>query len=623
MITRRLERWLAWALCLHLFALTTPLRAEPPDRLEFTRMVAHWAGYGGPEYLPFIDAAQPELVQLGFYGGHFWSLAHTPQFGGYPAHFPVQGLSECGNWFEARNRELHQRQIKVVGHFNVEFLVGDPDGPEGPRGFFKFYRELWDEKKLGPKPVADPIELLERGPDGQPIVNESYSIGGMKEYWACLRNPGWQRVLKAWVRHGVERGLDGFIANYFYRHNCLCEHCQSGFRTYLSERFTTGDLRDRFGIADVAAHKFKEIVYWHNPAETTPLRLEMLRFSQISNKQVFDKVFIEHGRSLKPDLIVAQWNHLGNFGQISGDERCLLPADLWGKDESYLWYSTGGSAHYTDLENRYLGEGTLQARYIRGAFDDKPFTLGKYENTRTRVSIAELAANGGAPMGFYARLTSPEAREVFAAYYGFLRRHDALYRAARPHAEAVLLFPRSKVHQGNIEPVAKFRELGAALLDAHVLFDVLPDDLATPERLAAYKQVFTTDKPEQASAEPPATFSRFDAPYTVRISASRPAHGNDLVLHFVNYNREEPPKDNQGNPSAGGGTQDEKPIPVSDLQSEVVIPPGFQVQSVAVCSPEAPDPVSLDHKVTGQRLTFTMPEFLVYGVAVVKLVGGK
>ena len=43
-----------------------------------------------------------------------------------------------------------------------------------------------------------------------------------------------------------------------------------------------------------------------------------------------------------------------------------------------------------------LGEGTLQARYIRGAFDDKPFTLGKYENTRIRVAIAELAANGGA-----------------------------------------------------------------------------------------------------------------------------------------------------------------------------------------------------------------------------------
>jgi len=63
-----------------------------------------------------------------------------------------------------------------------------------------------------------------------------------------------------------------------------------------------------------------EIVCWHDPAESTPLRREMLRFSQIANKKAFDEVFVQYGRSLKPDLIVAQWNHLGDFGQISGDD---------------------------------------------------------------------------------------------------------------------------------------------------------------------------------------------------------------------------------------------------------------------------------------------------------------
>src|SRR5262249_44854328 len=154
----------------------------------------------------------------------------------------------------------------------------------------------------------------------------------------------WQAVLKAWVRHGVRRGVDGFMVNYFYRHNCLCEHCQTAFRRYLGERFTAEELRARFGIADLGTHRFPEIVSWHPAAETTPLRLEMLRFSQISNKHVFDEVFVRYGRSLKPDLIAAQWNHLGNFSQVDGDERCLLPAELWGRDETYLWYSTGGAA---------------------------------------------------------------------------------------------------------------------------------------------------------------------------------------------------------------------------------------------------------------------------------------
>src|SRR5262245_13852283 len=198
------------------------LVAQERPRLEFTRLVAHWAEYHDPGYLAFIDDAQPDIAQVGFYGAHFWSLAHTPHGKGYPAHFPVVGLGECGQWFENLNGELHKRKVKVVGHFNIEFLVGDPDSKDGPSGFFKFYRDRWNEKDLGPRPVQDPLELLERNADGTPIVNSSYSIGGMKEYWGCLNNPHWRTVLKAWTRAGLRRGVDGYVINYFYRHNCLC-----------------------------------------------------------------------------------------------------------------------------------------------------------------------------------------------------------------------------------------------------------------------------------------------------------------------------------------------------------------------------------------------------------------
>src|SRR5262245_16266399 len=127
------------------FGASAPLHAQA-DPVQFRRLVAHWTDYNHPDYVPFIADARPEVVQVGFYGGHFWSLAHTPQYKGYPAHFPVQGLDECGQWFGDLNKKLHGHGAKVVGHFNVEFLVGDPDSPQGPRGFFKFYRDLWDEK---------------------------------------------------------------------------------------------------------------------------------------------------------------------------------------------------------------------------------------------------------------------------------------------------------------------------------------------------------------------------------------------------------------------------------------------------------------------------------------------
>ena len=67
------------------------------------------------------------------------------------------------------------------------------------------------------------------------------------------------------MKVGIERGLDGYISNYFYRHNCLCPHCQSGFRTYLKKRFTPVELDKQFAIKEADKHVFTEIVGWHNP----------------------------------------------------------------------------------------------------------------------------------------------------------------------------------------------------------------------------------------------------------------------------------------------------------------------------------------------------------------------
>lgn len=627
MTGNRIATWAARAPWLCLLAGAAATGAE---RFEFTRLIAHWSGYSDPGYLPFVDEVQPEVAQVGFYGAHFWSLADTPFGGGYPAHLPVRGHQACGEWFARLNTELHRRGVKVVGHMNVKFLVGDPDSPEGPRGFFRFYREQWDEALLGPRPVDDPADFLERDRTGAPISDRTYGIGGMREYWACLNNPHWREVLKAWVRCGIARGADGFIANYFYRHDCLCEHCVGAFRRYLRERFTPAELERRFAITNLAAHRFEEIVGWHDPAQSTPLRREMLRFSQIANKAAFDEVFVAYGRSLKPDLIVAQWDHLGDFDQIRGDERCLLPDGLWGRNEDYAWYSTGDAANHTDLASGALGEGTLQARYIRGAFDDKPFTLGKYESVRIRAAIAELAANGGAPMGFYASFEDPDARRELVRYYGFLRRHEALYRANRPAAEALLLFPRSRVLQGDVAAVDRFKALGRRLLDAHVLFDVLPDDRApgAPRGPGAGRTgsapgagasgnsaVLDPSDPalnvDTVLARLPGSLSRFEAPTTVRVSASRPAHADEVTLHFVNYNREET-KDNRG-------IRDENSIPAPPSQADVNLAlgtpgPGAKVSRVEFLTPEEANPRELPFEESGGRLRFRVTGYLVYGV---------
>ena len=169
-------------------------------------------------------------------------------------------------------------------------------------------------------------------------------------------------------------------------------------------------------------------------------------------------------------------------------------------------------------------------------------------------------------MGFYTNFRDPMARREIVRYYGFLRENDALYHANRPYSEVVLLYPRRSVHEGDVAPVDRFKRLGRLLLDRHVLFDIVPDDLATPARLAAYRQVLTVSagdgEGERAVADLSGTdISRFEAPWTVRVSASRPAAGGEVTVHFVNYDRTEPKEKR----SAGSGIVDERPRPVSGI----------------------------------------------------------
>jgi hypothetical protein len=327
--------------------------ADPRRSLQFNRMLTNWShqadgpgasAFVDPGFLPFVDEVQPQLVSVGFYGCDFWSFAHVPE----AVRGPIQGtlpgdgnLKACGQWFENLNNELHKRGIKVVGHFDVHLhLTGLIDGPQGPReGFFKFYNELWDGKELGPKPVKDPLELIQRNADGSPMVvqrREGYSPWPL--YSACLINPHWQTVLKAFVKQGIERGVDGFVANYFYREGCMCQWCVRGFKDYLRQRYRPAELRRNFGIEDLNKHQFVEIIGRYQADNMTPLRHEQLRFTCISMKNAYDEVFMAYGRSLKPDLILAMWLH-GHYTPAPNDERMMLPPELWAKGEDYIWYS--------------------------------------------------------------------------------------------------------------------------------------------------------------------------------------------------------------------------------------------------------------------------------------------
>jgi hypothetical protein len=588
-----------------------PQSATAPQRLEFSRMLVHWSKYIDPGYLAFVDEAQPEVVQAGFYGVDFWALAHVPKAVKGPTaatHYADGDLKASGQYLENLNRELHKRGIKVIGHIDTTYHVtGLIDGPKGPReGFFHFYNELWDEKELGPKPVRDPLELIQRKADGSPYSIKLDGFSPWPIYHGCLNNPDWRKVMKAFVKRGIERGVDGFVINYFYTNGCMCRHCVRGFKDQLRERYPAAELRKQFGIEDLEKHQFSEINGWYKANEMTPLRLEGQRFSDISRKKAFDDIFIAYGRSLKPGLILAQWLH-SYQPMPRNDERFMLPPDLWAKGEDYLWYCVGKN------------EPTLQMRYMRGAGGDRPFSVCHYENVKIRASMAELAANGGAPMTRYANFNDPESRQELLRFFRFMKQHNEVYNASVMAGEAVLLYPRSQLHLGRFtDAITAFHAVGNRLLDDHVLFDVLPDDMATPERLARYRRVFTISSMPEMGAENYANLSRFDAPPTVRVSASNPPNGGVWDIHFVNYNRQEP----DAKARKTGLIADEKPIAVSGVKADLAVPPGFSVTKVDWITPESPAPSSPVIEKASNRVRFSAPEFLVYAVARVHLAPG-
>lgn len=94
------------------------------------------------------------------------------------------------------------------------------------------------------------------------------------------------------------------------------------------------------------------------------------------------------------------------------------------------------------------------------------------------------------------------------------------------------------------------------------------------------------------------------------------ATGNEIDIHFVNYNRDEshdPPK---------RGVEDERPIAVPQVKCDVVIPAGSRIAKVEFITPEEPEPKLLALEMANNRARFATPQFLVYGIARIHLQGG-
>ncbi|MBL8295890.1 MAG: hypothetical protein JNN08_28865 [Bryobacterales bacterium] len=606
------------------FLLQAVRHGDLPDpSFDVRTFFMSWGNTTTPEFYRFLDDVKPELVLAGFYGPMFHGYADNPASTGYMMRLPVSGQREALAAQRKVNDEIHRRDLKVMAHFQIINVIQKGGGREN--NFAEFWEKYWPEDILGAKPCADWRELMQRDAGGNPIVRKHY----VDYHGFCLNSPPAMQLLRRMLDVALDAGADGIMSNYNYRWSCVCKHCQQDFKRYLAARHSRAQLKARFGIADLAAHTFESIageIPGVPKAGAPAIDWEAMHWAARNFKQRWDELLIGHGRKRNPNLILGQWNHLGDVN--AGEERAFMPVEQFGRGENFFWYSGGYGP--TKLAERKAGDAWLSCLWLREMCGWKPFVMGKYENIRMRNTIAEGVATGGSGMGLQIQFTDPEGYEVSSRYLRFVREHRSLYARPSAWAEVGLVYPREAVWNQHPEAVATFRAIGRALVDHHLLFDVIWDQKMTLGRLSRYAVIIApgeqwlSEKQRSLLAavqakgilviRPPDAegvldelgrrdLSRVEAPWTLRVAGySLPGR---RVLHFVNYNRDE----QEGARRKGAAA--ECPIAVENVNVDLRL--AIKPRSIRLLSP---DSATVDLAWTHQdgRLRFRLPRVDVYSL---------
>jgi hypothetical protein len=602
----------------------------------FNRQCSHW-GEIDDSFLDYMAVVKPQRVQVGFFGPEYYAaLGYMKEKSTAALWTSLGGGPADREWWRRFIQKAHAQNVKVIGMFSLSLVFGDA---EKSRGWFGYIDKYWDEAVLGPKlrnaqgaPITA-LDMMQIDAPQRTVGNlhsdRTYKIEDGTEYRGCPSNPYWRAALKRFVKAGIELGLDGFMVIFPSRGHCVCEYCQAGFKKYLSERYSPTELQAKFGIANLPTHHFATMDGWDAKGEASALSLEAVKFTQFTVWDCRREVFVEYGRTLKPDLLLGQWNHIyrgvdggvgpeGTFAQLDADERSVLPTELWAKDENWVWYSIGNWSLFYKPEAGEYSQFSLEHKYLREAGRGLPQAVKRDDGQNLRVYIAEAVAHGGFAYGRGPDYKDPATQEVVKTYFSFLRRYEDLYRPIQSYSDVALIFPRSAVHRGDTSAIPDFKNLGRILTRHHVPFDVVVDEMLTWQRLKKYR-ILLQPQSGSLTAEDSTILralnlqSVVDAPAEVVSVIWQQPGQRRLLLHLVNYKRNSAPG------QAVSGAAAERPLPQQNIKVHLKLPAKAKVRRVTLLSPESPDPQTIAFKQDSSTVNCTVAEMLVYAVLNVEL----
>ncbi len=667
--------------------VTTQFAYAQKSSPHFRTMLVGTLGLPDDSFLEFVERVKPEVVVMGAFGAPQWSAQEDPRA-----------------WLEKWRvifRRMHRCDVKVIGM--IELLNVGNSVAEAEK-FIDFCDKRWDKELLGGKLPVKAIELLEKR-----TMPREKQVGAHAPR-GCAINPHWRMFEKAIVKALIDAGIDGFIThrNMFGQCGCpfchaeththtnpkrqpendapkesnlICDHCRQGFRHWLADRYDAEQLKSRFNITNLNKHRLPAIYGHHREHERlpTPIELEGMKFARHAIKECYDDVFVQFGRSVKKDLIVAQWNHMPyfdelhldgghiprwhmtTFGHASANERWSLPIELWGRGEDFYWYCNWGTCQNTQLDKRFLADITLYAKLLRSQARGKPYVINKYDFYRPRNMMAEAAALGMLAGAIAVPYRTPEDADTMVRYFDFTRRHRGIFadNNGESVAEVLLVYPRTVTHAGDAEALEMIEVAGRTMITEHIQFDFVSDDMLPSVDLKKYRVVVAGEtagltKTDVALIAVPRTKKKADDPkwkelQAVVVSGLQPHTGgtagaepfraallkalNVAHIRFVapytveTHVYRQPGKyvihlvNYNHNEKASGKPVVERESPIAAPQVEVALPlpRDGKVKQVTFLDPNRKELPKLDFQQHGREVVFKTPSFLVYGVCVVEL----
>lgn len=125
-------------------------------------------------------------------------------------------------------------------------------------------------------------------------------------YLPCHNNPEWQEFLKRRIREHIDGETDAIhfdeiegIGGHLYIAG-FCEYCMRGFRKYLSEKYTSSQLKSLFGIEDIENFDYRKYLLSKGVREISydpneNLRKEFVLFQLKSRKKQMEEL-IKHAK---------------------------------------------------------------------------------------------------------------------------------------------------------------------------------------------------------------------------------------------------------------------------------------------------------------------------------------